>query len=80
MNIYNAVKQALQEKKVMYRREVAELLGCNIAVVIKPTNSYGCCVIETVRRMEGKWVVEKAGTLWNPTADDLQAEDWTSLE
>lgn len=80
MNIYNATKQALQEKKVMYRREVAELLGCNIAVVIKPTNSYGCCVIETMRRVEGKWKVEKTSTLWNPTADDLQAEDWECMD
>lgn len=80
MNIYDAVKQALQEKKVMYRREVVEMLEDNIAIVIKPTNSYGCCVIERVHKVEGKWEVEKAGTLWNPTADDLQAEDWECMD
>lgn len=79
MNICDAVKQALQEKKVIHRKGVTKLMGGSMALVIRPTNSYGCCVVETVSKVDGNWETIKVGILWNPTADDLQAEDWECL-
>lgn len=65
MNIQNATKEAL-EKGCFIARE--SLKGSK--TVIKPTNTYDCCII----MVKGK--ESQQSRFWNPTADDLIAEDW----
>ena len=49
--------------------------GCQIArstyhhITIEPTNSHMCCIIHSSKRRE-------CAPRWNPTADDLLANDW----
>lgn len=65
MNIQDATKKALEENKYI-RRESAN----HSMTRIKPTNSYDCCLVV----VNGK--NRQQGRCWNPTADDLMADDW----
>lgn len=70
MYIHEAVKQALTENKYIRRKSINSG-RIESQVIIKPTNSYICCVILII----GKEETRQSG-YWEPTADDLIADDW----
>lgn len=65
MNIQDATKKALEENKYIRRKSTK-----HSTTRIKPTNSYDCCLLV----VHGK--DRQQGRCWNPTADDLMADDW----
>ena len=71
MEICEAVKIALETKAYIYRKSVNNK-HFEIQAMIKPTNSYDCCYIAVIRN--GK--PQGGSRNWNPTADDLMADDW----
>lgn len=64
MNIAEAVKKALKTKSCIKRE------SGTTQTRIKPTDSYDCCIIY----VSGK--KNQQCRYWNPTADDLIADDW----
>lgn len=74
MYIHEAVKKAQREKGVIYRTSIKSKEQDRYAV-IKPTNSYDCCI--AIICNNGK--TERSARAWNPTADDLAADDWEYL-
>lgn len=75
MNIAEAVKKALKVNGLITRSS-DKLPGADIYSAVKPTNSYATCILVV---MEGgktngicRW--------WNPTADDLMADDWDVIK
>lgn len=74
MNIQEAVKNALEGNMTIYR-ESAKGECEDIYAVIKPTNTYDTCLL-VVKTIEGD---KKSCRSWNPTADDLIADDWEVL-
>lgn len=67
MNIKDAVEKALSDGKCMYRKSEKEK---GIDVKVKPTtSSWKCCLLISPSQ-------QKIGVRWNPTADDLMADDW----
>lgn len=66
MKISEAVERALEEKKPITRDSYLEEFGFKIF----PTNSSDCCYVAT---RNGK---PDQTRCWNPTADDLLADDW----
>ena len=75
MRIDEAVKKAMKTKGCIYREEVVKKFSENYAV-IQPTNSYEACILIIFKN--GK--AERSSRCWNPTADDLMAEDWNVKE
>ena len=75
MYIHEAVKEALKEDGLIIRSSAKEPES-EIYSAIRPTNSYDACRVHVMR--EGK--VEGACRWWNPTADDLIADDWTFIK
>lgn len=71
MKIHEAVKKALEEDALIIRTSAREPES-DIYAAIKPTNSYDTCRL--VVMIGGK--PESACRCWNPTADDLMADDW----
>lgn len=71
MNIQEAVKAAL-ECDGMIHRESITFGGREIHGVIKPTNTYDTCILMVLE--EG--IVKRSCRCWNPTAEDLIANDW----
>ncbi len=74
MYIHEAVKKAMEENGKIIRSSVRRPES-EIYSVITPTNSYDTCLIETLHN--GK--LKRAAANWNPTADDLMADDWTVI-
>ena len=74
MYIHEAVEKAMKENGKIIRSSV-RIPESEIYSVITPTNSYDTCLIETLHN--GK--LERAAANWNPTADDLMADDWTVI-
>lgn len=72
MRIHEAVKKALEEDALIIRTSAKEPESDSYSA-IRPTNSYDTCRLIVIR--EGK--IERACRWWNPTADDLMADDWT---
>lgn len=70
MHLRRAVKMAIKEGKEIYRESARKECSDTYAT-IKPTSTYDACIL-TVHR-EGK---KKSCRNWNPTADDLLANDW----
>lgn len=75
MYIHEAVKRALEIDGVIYRKSEREPIGVykrSCFTMIKPSNGYECCRALVFRdgKMYYTW------RHWNPTADDLMAEDW----
>lgn len=76
MKIGEATKKAIEEKGVIYRKSFFKAVDGAYAV-IKPSSSYECCqVINHVRYKGQDKKVERRFRNWNPTADDLIADDW----
>lgn len=65
MNIQDAVKKARETKGCIKRKSLHYS-----RTLIRPTDSYDCCIIF----IEGK--ENQQSRYWNPTADDLIADDW----
>ena len=75
MYIHEAVKIALEENKIIIRASAKEPES-EVYAVIRPTNSYDACML-IVRGHKDSYV--RACRCWNPTADDLMADDWTVI-
>lgn len=74
MFIHEAVAKAQKNNEVIYRA-LAKRKEQDIYVLIKPTNSYDACQIIVCRHGKS----ERSARAWNPTADDLAADDWECL-
>lgn len=70
MKISEAVKKAMEQHKLIYRNRIRRESGWNI--FIKPTNSYDTCIMISYK--DGKEI--ESCRNWNPTGDDLVADDW----
>lgn len=75
VKIHEAVKKALEEDALIVRTS-AMGLESDIYSAIKPTNSYDTCILIVMRKGEPK----RTCRWWNPTADDLMADDWTIIK
>ena len=74
MYIHEAIEKAIKENGRIIRSS-ARRPESDLYSVITPTNSYDTCLITVLyngkpRRTAGRW---------NPTADDLMADDWTVI-
>lgn len=56
-------------------RKSAMRKDLTVGAVVEPTNTYNCCLLVVYR--DGK--PERSSRCWNPTADDLTADDWIAL-
>ncbi len=70
MNIIEATKQALPQGKGITRKIWDRQ---HLLMAIFPTNTSECCIASTLGNHLPK-------PRWNPTADDLLAEDWKVIE
>lgn len=75
MNIQEAVKTALKEDALICRTS-AKMENMSVLGAIKPTNTYDTCLLLVINN--GK--IERGSRWWNPTADDLMADDWEVLK
>lgn len=66
MDIKEATILAMNKGKYMYRKSEKEE---GIDVNVLPTNTWDCCILISDS-------TDKVGKRWNPTADDLMADDW----
>ena len=70
MFIHEAVKRAVEENKEIYRTSAKH--DCSdVYATIRPTNSYDTCLLVINKDNE-----KKSCRAWNPTANDLAADDW----
>lgn len=72
MNIQEAVAEAVKEEKYIERKKFVNE-SAYYRLKIKPTNSSATCIAYSFNR-EGEEVHHCKN--WNPTADDLMANDW----
>lgn len=70
MFIREAVEKAIRENNGIYRTSVKNE-DSDVYATIKPTNTYEACLLIVNRNGE-----KKSCRNWNPTADDLMANDW----
>lgn len=75
MHIDEAVKQALEVGGEIYR-ESAKRDCADVYATIKPTNSYDTCILIVKTKKRDK----RSSRNWNPTADDLIADDWQVIK
>lgn len=75
VNIHEAIMARTHEKPYITRRDWGYITVNPVAVSIKilPTNSPDGCVVESVS-------AEGPRSGWQPTAGDLAAEDWETVE
>lgn len=71
MYIHEAVKEAMENGKMIYRVSTMQTNGARHGA-IKPTNTYDECILIVMEDGEPK----RSCRAWNPTADDLMADDW----
>ena len=72
--IQEATEKALREDCFICRKSAREE-NMSVFGVIKPTNTYDTCLLLIVKN--GK--INKGSRWWNPTANDLMADDWEIL-
>lgn len=75
MNLIEATREAMRTGQGMTRFKERLEKGNRVGV-IKPGNSHDACGIASVE----KKVVTGWWRNWNPTADDLMADDWELVE
>ena len=75
MKIQKAVKKALEVDGFIARKSIYKESG-TYKTVIKPTNSYDTCIIMIIEK--GREI--KSSRNWNPTVDDLSANDWEVIK
>ena len=71
MRIHEAVKGAMRINGIIFRKS-ARRPESEVFAVIKPSNSYETCQLIICKYGSA----ERAARSWNPTADDLTADDW----
>ena len=71
MYIHEAVEKAVKENGRITRSS-ARRPESDIYSEITPTNSYDTCLITVLNNGKPR----KTAGRWNPTADDLMADDW----
>lgn len=74
MHIHEAVRMAMEEDNLIIRSS-AKIEESTRYAAIKPTNTYDTCVLVVIADKKQK----EACRCWNPTADDLMADDWAVL-
>lgn len=74
MKIGKAVKEAIAKDGVIRRKSKVNGF-LTIRSVIKPTSSHNTCLLILIDN--GK--IKRGSAWWNPTADDLMADDWEVL-
>ena len=75
MTIQKAIQIALEIDGFIARKSIYKESG-TCKTVIKPTNSYDTCIIMTIEK--GREI--KSSRNWNPTVDDLSANDWKVIK
>ena len=75
MYIHEAVKKALEENGLIIRSSAKETKS-DIYSAIRPSNSYDTCKLIVMRGDKAAG----ACRWWNPTADDLMADDWNVIK
>lgn len=75
MYIHEAVREAMRDNALIIRTSARETKS-DIYSAIRPTNSYDTCLLVM---MKGERI-DRACRWWNPTADDLMADDWTVIK
>ena len=75
MYIHEAVREAMRDNALIIRTSARETKS-DIYSAIRPTNSYDTCLLVI---MKGERI-DRACRWWNPTADDLIADDWTVIK
>lgn len=71
MHIHEAINATTPHEPFITRAIWARVTSkpCGAAVKVQPTNSPDCCIIESI--------INKAPCRgWQPTAEDLTADDW----
>lgn len=76
MYIHEAVKKAAEQNGLIVRKGIFDKNGLRITA-IKPTNSYDTCILVSYDKNTKK---NRSCRNWNPTQDDLMADDWGLLE
>ncbi|MBQ6815559.1 MAG: hypothetical protein IJP13_08490 [Lachnospiraceae bacterium] len=77
MYINEAVLLAMHNNDNYITREYIDNEFSYRITLIKPSNSYACCIGYTVDKNGNEISHCKC---WNPTADDLTADDWIVVE
>lgn len=79
MYIQQVVKTAVEinrnskEKAFIRRKDISSGM-IESQTYIYPTNGYDCCIVFSLSSMLRR--TERQSRYWNPTADDLTADDW----
>ncbi len=74
MKISEAVKLAVEQGKYIQREDIEGENGSSFhQTKIRPTNSYGACIVYTFDQ-KGNEIHHCKN--WNPSAEDLMASDW----
>lgn len=74
MYIHEAVRKAVEENGRIIRSS-GRGPESDIYSVITPTNSYDTCLITVFHNGKPR----RTAGRWNPSADDLMADDWTVI-
>lgn len=75
MYIHEAVREAMKDNALIIRTSARETKS-DIYGAIRPTNSYDTCLLVVMKG--GR--IDRVCRSWNPTADDLIADDWTVVK
>lgn len=75
MYIHEAVREAVRDNALIIRTSARETES-DVYAAIRPTNSYDACLLVVMK--DGR--INRASRWWNPTADDLMADDWTVIK
>ena len=78
MNIAEAVREAVETAKRITKESIEGELGKSYHQTrIRPTNSYANCIVYTYD-INGKEIHHCRN--WNPSAEDLLADDWVLVD
>lgn len=76
MFIYEAAAQAMAQGRRMQRRNGAFWRTLRV----RPTNTPDCCLIEMSQEAQRVKGPRKPAPHWNPSAEDLLADDWEVVD
>lgn len=76
MFIHEAVKEAMEKGCYITRKSIDDDNSFRLTR-IKPTNSYGHCIVYTFEK-DGKEISHCKN--WNASAEDLVASDWALID
>lgn len=75
MFIHEAVREAMRDNALIIRTSARET-NSDIYSAIRPTNSHDACLAVVMKGEK----IDRTCRCWNPTADDLTADDWTVIK